>query len=274
MTGLRRCTIPEGPECRRITDNLAKFSTGKIITAITPLSGRYLKKPIEGLSTVNLPAKVEGWGVKGKFIFAALDGDQFIWNTLGMSGSWKTERSSHARVMIEFQDGDVLYFTDARNFGTFKLVQGKDETVKKLDTLGPDMLFEDVPDDVFAKRLMKMKNKTVCEAIMSQSVISGVGNYLKADSLWLAKISPHRKVSHLSSMELSTLNASIKKVIRASYQSGGATIKSYSDMNGTVGQYSERFLVYSRDTDMHGNKVLREETPDGRTTHWCPDIQT
>lgn len=266
--------MPEGPECRRISQNLADFSTGKTITAITALSGRYVKKPIEGLSNVKLPAKVEGWGVKGKFIFAQLEGDQYIWNTLGMSGSWRTERTSHSRVMIEFQNGDVMYFTDARNFGTLKLVHSKDETVKKLDTLGPDMLFEDVPDDVFAKQLMKMKNKTVCEAIMSQSVISGVGNYLKADSLWLAKISPHRKVMQLTSMEMSTLNSSIKKVIRASYQSGGATIKSYADMTGNVGQYSSRFLVYSRGTDMHGNKVVREETPDGRTTHWCPDIQT
>jgi len=108
--------MPEGPECRRISENLAHFSNGKVITAVSALSGRYVKSAIEGLASASFPTKIDGWGVKGKFIYAVLDNSFAIWNTLGMSGSWKTEYSKHARVKIDFADGDVLYFTDARNF--------------------------------------------------------------------------------------------------------------------------------------------------------------
>ena len=109
---------------------------------------------------------------------------------------------------------------------------------------------------------------------MDQSVVCGVGNYVKADSLWLAKINPHSKISELSDKNLIVLNESIQKVLRESYNTGGATIRTYQNVNGEIGQYSSRFLVYNRKIDSEGNEVIKEKTPDGRTTHWSPTYQT
>ena len=267
--------MPEGPECRKIAESLAKFTSGMSLVSVEILSGRYSKKLPTGFEHFkeNFPISVVGVGVHGKFIYWILKKDFSIWNTLGMSGSWSDEKQKHSRLKFNFSNGVNVYFNDQRNFGTLKFVWGKQPLIEKLSSLGPDMLAEDVVDKVFIERLRKKNSHNICKALMNQAVICGVGNYIKADSLWLAKISPHRTVEEISDDELKTLNSSIKRVIRESYTSGGATIRTYKNFSGDSGQYSSKFLVYNRKVDPEGNRVIKEPTLDGRQTHWAPDIQ-
>ena len=67
----------------------------------------------------SLPLKINKVNCKGKFIWFQLDDNWSIWNTLGMSGGWKTEPIKHSDVKISVDDLD-LWFTDQRHFGTFK----------------------------------------------------------------------------------------------------------------------------------------------------------
>ena len=99
---------------------------------------------------------------------------------------------------------------------------------------------------------------------MNQTVIAGIGNYIKSDSLYLARISPHRTVFDLSDGELAILNRSIKQVMKESYQQGGRYVSSGKT-------YS--FLVYNQTHDIDGNKVVKEETADKRATFWVPEVQ-
>ena len=142
--------MPEGPECRRIAEDLAKYLTHKKIEKIEVLSGRYEKKSITGYQDFvdSLPLKIAGVGVHGKFIYWILEKQFSIWNTLGMTGSWSFEKGKHSRLKIEV-DGVSVYFNDQRNFGTVKIVRGKEFLIDKLKSLGPDMLYEDVEDEVF-----------------------------------------------------------------------------------------------------------------------------
>jgi DNA-formamidopyrimidine glycosylase len=189
-----------------------------------------------------------------------------------MSGSWSGIEKKHSRIRLDLS-GENVFFNDMRNFGTLKIVKGKGFLIDKLNSLGPDMLNDDIEDDMFFKRIKMCKNRTIAQAVMDQKVISGVGNYLKAEALYISKISPHRSCASLEDQELSLLNESIKKTIRASYETGGATISTYSGFDGEIGEYSRRFLVYNQKTDPHGNTVIKEKTKDGRTTHWVPDVQ-
>jgi len=219
-----------------------------------------------------LPLKIAGAGCHGKFIFIILENEWTIWNTLGMSGTWSGSHNKHSRVRL-YLDRESIFFNDIRNFGTLKIVKGKDFLIDKLNSLGPDMLNDDVKNDDFLRRIRMCNKKTIAQAVMDQSVISGVGNYLKAESLYISKISPHRTCKSLSDQEIILLNENIKKTIRASYETGGATISTYSGFEGEIGEYSQRFLVYNQKTDPHGNTVIKEKTKDGRTTHWVPEVQ-
>ncbi len=261
--------MPEGPECRRIGEALAKRLSGRTITSINVLSGRYESKPPSGIDelSANLPISIVGAGVHGKFLYWILKDEYSVWNTLGMTGGWSESEEKHSRVKISLNDGAV-YFNDMRNFGTIKFVRGKFRLLEKLKSLGPDMLAEDVGDDVFIQRIRTQPHLQITVALMNQSIVAGVGNYIKSDSLWLARINPHKKVSELSDVELSNLNRSIKHVMRESFTTGGVTSGTYGN-----GEYTSRHLVYNQKQDPDGNPVVREMTEDKRTTHWCPNVQ-
>jgi formamidopyrimidine-DNA glycosylase len=267
--------MPEGAEVKIIGEGLAKSVTGKEISAIVPVSGRYKKRPIPGYSEhlFRDSQKVVGVGVKGKFIYWLLENNSFIFNTLGMSGHWSFEERKTTRVRFDFDDGSAAFFNDVRNFGTLKVVTGKSSLIQKLESIGPDMLSEDVSDELFSFCIKTQKSKTICEALMNQSVISGVGNYVKAESLYRAKISPNRACSSLTDEELSTLNFCVKSVLKAAYEINGATLRDYKNTSGARGEASSFFLVYGKKVDLEGNEVVREETKDGRTTHWVPSVQ-
>ncbi len=266
--------MPEGPECRRYAEDLAKRVSGKVLLGIELVSGRYLKKPPTGLEsfTSGLPVGIVGAGVHGKFIYWILKNDFFIWSTLGMTGQWSSESSKHTRVRFILDDGPV-YYNDQRNFGTLKFVRGKFQMMEKLKSFGPDMLAGDVSDDTFIQQLRMNPKWEITKALMEQSVIAGVGNYIKSDSLWLAGLSPKRSVEDISDLELSALNRSVKHVMKESYQAGGALIDTYKGFNGKNDDYGHKFLVYNQDTDPDGNEVIREMTADKRTTHWVPGVQ-
>ena len=266
--------MPEGPECRKYAMDLAERVSGKTLVSVEIISGRYTKKPPTGLDTFmrHLPMKVVGAGVHGKFIYWILGDELSVWSTLGMTGAWSSKESKHTRIKFVLDDGSV-YYNDQRNFGTLKFVRGKFQLIEKLKSMGPDMLANDIADDVFIAAARRKPNWQITKVLMDQSLVAGVGNYIKSDSLWLARINPHRKVEDISDIELVNLNRSIKQVMRESFQSGGATIKTYKSFDGLEGGYTRRFLVYNQEKDPDGNGVVKETTEDKRSTFWVPEVQ-
>lgn len=267
--------MPEGPEVKTITDELEKLLNNKILVSMEILGGRYKNKTPENfeLFQQSLPLKINKVNCKGKFIWFQLDDNWSIWNTLGMSGGWKTEPIKHSDVKISVDDLD-LWFTDQRHFGTFKFCNNPIELQKKLQSIGPDLLSDDTYTlDQFISKIKKYKQHALPKILMEQTIFSGIGNYLKAEVLYASKISPLRKIEDISDLELETLFQNIKKIIKSSYLAKGATIRNYSDLSNNSGGYSFEFKVYNRVTDDFGNHVVKTQTNDKRTTHWVTEIQ-
>lgn len=271
--------MPELPEVARTANSLHEAMAEKNIVNVRIHSGRYSRHGApEGFNTfiLNLPALVRAVTFRGKFICITASNPKtnwYIWNTLGMSGSWKKEKSKHGHVEFLMEDGSSLYFTDMRNFGTLKFVDSFETTQKKIGSIGPDHLNHEISDKIFSDRLLRRKNGTLAEVLMDQKIIGGIGNYIKAEVLYRARLSPHRLVSSLTESDFSNLNKATKEVVTSSYLSRGATIKTYSGMDGERGDFVFSFQVYGRKECELGFPVIRETTQDGRTTHWVPDLQ-
>lgn len=267
--------MPEGPEVRITTDYLSKFINMSLIS-VSILSGRYTKKDIVGLKESDFPATIKDVNCKGKFIYFTLtsnDMDYYLFSTLGMSGLWSDKKTKHSRFAFNLAEENKLYFNDIRNFGTLKFVHDKKVLDKKLKSLGPDILSDHVDLQDFLNRFDKKPNKTIAECLMNQSVLSGIGNYLKAEILYCSRISPHRLVKDINEFEWESLHFNSIQQTRRSYSLGGATIATYRQPNGDEGLYNRRFAVYNQKEDLKGNKVIKETTADKRTTHWVPNIQ-
>lgn len=269
--------MPEGPEVRRTTDGLSECFLNREIELFEFSSGRYNKKdPVGYLDFCeDLPRLVTGVGCKGKFIYFLFADGGSLWNTLGMSGYWSNQPGNYCRATLSASDHSTMFYNDMRNFGTFKFVNSQEELTKKLSSLGPDLLSEDVSLPDFRERLTKGKraDKTIAELLMNQSVVSGVGNYLKAEILYSCRMSPHRLCRDISDDEFESLLYASRSIMKLSYQTGGATIRNYRDTSGKNGMYNRRFAVYNQKLDPQGNEVVRETTLDKRTTHWVPSLQ-
>ena len=260
--------MPEGPEVKLFIEKINKNFKNKKIKNIEVLSGRYSKKPILGIEKIkNL--NFNSANCKGKFIWFDF-GDYFAFNTLGMTGSWNKNKTKHSRICIEFYEDEKLYFNDIRNFGTFQ-IKTILELQKKINSIGPDMLSN--PPKDFLKIIRKYNNKNICSVLMNQKIISGVGNYIKAESLWYSKVNPHAKVKDIPDKNIVILGKAIEFVINKSYKSQGASIKDYYTFDGESGEAVQGFAVYGRKKDPFGLSVIKEETPDKRTTHWVRERQ-
>lgn len=267
--------MPEGPEVKRNTDFLNKQLTGKMLESFSIMSGRYEKHgPFKGYDEMSKRMLiVSEVCCKGKFIYFKFQDGSSLWSTLGMSAAWQKKETKHSRFNIKTNYGNEVFFNDIRNFGTLKYVTTEKELKDKLSTLGPDVLSSYVDTDLYKERLDKKPKWSIAKALMNQSVISGIGNYLKAEILYAAKISPHRLCKDLTEKEIELIAEKSFEITNASYQSGGATIMTYRDENNEKGLYSRRFMVYNHKTDPKGNKVIKETTTDKRSTYWVPEIQ-
>jgi len=266
--------MPESAEAKRIAELLAEKVSSKKLTSMKILSGRYTKKAPDGFVEFKdiLPINIVGAGVHGKFLYIILDGGASIWSTLGMSGYWSETKTKHSRLSLHLEN-NILYFNDTRNFGTIKFVGDKNELIKKLQSLGPDMATSNITDNELKERLTLMhSNKTIAQAIMDQNVIAGVGNYIKSESLYRARISPHRLISDLKDEEFSALNTSIKYIIGKSYNLKSKMSMSDFD-NYNDPKYNIEMSVYSQKEDIYGHEVIKEKTKDGRNTYWVPQVQ-
>lgn len=274
--------MPEGPEVKTITNRLNQTLAGRTINRMVLHDAAYARSQMRDefdTFRMSLPLKIESVNCKGKFIYWKLENNWVIFHTLGMSGTWRFTKGNTSslrgiRVSLE-TDGQTAHYKDTRKFGTFKFFQADSEAKleKKLQTLGPDMLSENVSEELFIERFRKRNHYNICKALMDQKIVSGIGNYIKAEALYKAKINPHATVEDLTDTQLRLLCQKVKSVIYSSYQSRGASFRDYVIPDGSVGTYAFKFDVYARPKDPQGRTVIKEETPDGRTTHWVPDIQ-
>ena len=288
--------MPEGPEVKRISSGVAKRIVGKTIADVIGLDPRYdvrsgsAKQVRDDVSQFLVEVTTDGLTVDevncyGKFIYWKLTNNSTnevwtIFHTLGMAGTWRfTPNNNHLAMEWKFDDGSSIYYRDSRRFGTFKFFKGpsgRDLLEKKISVqLGPDLLGTSVTLEKFSEALRKGSRSswTLAKVLMNQKVVAGIGNYLKAEILFETKLSPYTTVNQLSPTDMENLYHACIKHIHNAYAAKGATIKNYTLPDGTPGSAQYKFKVYAQRNCPEGHTVLREETEDKRTTHWCSTCQ-
>jgi DNA-formamidopyrimidine glycosylase len=276
--------MPEGPELAVSRDRLRQVITGRNITSmkIGP-TGRFLKKEPIGIERITsrletTPAKFEEVHTKGKFKWCSFSfpNDIEMWYmfcTYGMTGQWELNKSKHTAFSIMMSGPLNLFFNDPRRFGTIKFVRGKKELLKKLDSIGPCILGEEITREIFEKNLMKKPTAHIAEAFMNQRSVSGIGNYLRAEILYSCGVSPWRQVSDITPTEWDSLYNETINLAQLSYRSQGASMYTFANVNGDKGGAQFHFKAYGRDSDPEGRKIIREEDKNCRVIHWCPEVQ-
>jgi formamidopyrimidine-DNA glycosylase len=276
--------MPEGPEVMVLTKTLNNLVKNKTLTKIKILSGgKYEdKSPKNYIAfTKELPLKILSVKNKGKLMYWEFSNGMFMVNHLNMTGIWTIgEKLKHSALEFKInnkinkdnkdnKDNElILYYIDIRRFGRIEFTYDK----KFLNDLGPDVFYLDLKEFI---KIAKTKPRTnITKFLMDQKNISGIGNYLKSEILYEAKISPHKNVEDLSEIELKNIYDAIKKIIKISLDWKGMSMKDFKDIDGTKGEFQNFLKVYNLKKDINGNIIKKEKTKDGRSTYWVPILQT
>jgi formamidopyrimidine-DNA glycosylase len=251
-----------------------------------------------------LPLELKKVDSRGKFMYLVFDGDYSIGASLGLYGGWLYKESrgdvvhglgirgtdddrskkylkralKHRNVRLRFDRGD-LYLYDQLSFGTLSIYRSRDELLKRLERIGPDVMNPTTTFPIFSERLRMKTNleKAIGNVIMNQRVVSGIGNYLRADILWLARVSPFRAVDSLTSRELRRLWHSCQVLTWGVYSRKRAIRwRIIRDQDRTPADYGRHFFVYRCREDPDGKVVVKEPLYEGsqkRYIYWVPERQ-
>lgn len=286
--------MPEGVEVLLSAELIRPLAIGKEIASLrTTPNSRYGETDLIPPLYQGHPLRVQRIDTRGKFLYWTLrkihwtdqdpsDGACWLLATFGMSGQFSPQAGKHPCMEMKFRDGSAIYFNDPRHFGTIKFVSDRQVLTDKLASLGWDPLqdqlsdYREPPSYTYFDHIQQslQTTKPIGQLLMDQSIFAGSGNYVRAESLYAAKLSPWRQGKSLSFEEILSLCESIKTVMQDSYNHQGATILTYRDAYGAEGKYSGLFKCYGQKKDPEGHPIIKEPTPDGRTMHWCPMVQS
>lgn len=271
--------MPESPEVQLMIDNINSHLRGKktILKDIVVLSGRYKThgqpKDMKRLRSM-LPLNMAKLQKKGKFIYFKLAGDKYVMFTMGMTGHlmWEGDtsdffemRDKYRRIRFDTNVGS-FYFLDMRNFGTISFCFDTVCLNKKLDSIGPDVLsseFSKLTTKRFRDNVLEKskKNDKIGEVIVNQNVYSGVGNYLRSEILYSARIYPFKTIEKMTLDNYRQLLGAMKKIPKRFY-----TMQKRSEL------HDYHFEVYKQRADSKGNEVVAKKLG-VRNVYFVPKLQ-
>lgn len=297
--------MPEIAEVRLIADNISHFLNNNRIKWIElrdpSISENWAKRGAKGLDEIQkeFPLLVLDVKTKGKFCWIELEKDWKIMIQFGMSGNIRKEPTSeylqifnqyqrkevtpeeylkHCLLKITYNEDDIIYYHDIRRFGTWVFTKDTNIFNKKLNKLGHDPLQEiALENDDLINRFRKFNHKHICQVLLNQEgPLAGVGNYIRVETMYTAKIDPFALIKNIPDNDLINLYHQIRNISESAYKSGGASLYTYTGMNGDQSAFKDTLKIYKRTLDPFGNPVIHvsdKKVPGRRSLFWVPNVQ-
>jgi formamidopyrimidine-DNA glycosylase len=269
--------MPEGPEAAYVAAAVHKKFGGRELQAVKFLRGRYVNHgPPAHFNEFHkaLPLKLVSVDKKGKVIFFHFADGWTIVSRLGMTGWWYADTAGavpswRAEVRsVEFDFGDrVLVYSDPRSYGTLSFTKTPQ---KDIDELAPDIMDKGTTWRLFSTRatatVKNRPNMPIEELLVDQKrLVSGIGNYLKSEIMYAAKIAPMRPIGKITEAEWKLVFKHAKRICTAMTRA----LASKSEA-----AYETKMAVYGKKEDTYGNNVETYSNKAKRTVHWVPAVQS
>lgn len=263
--------MPEGDTIFRAARTLNRALAGRVVTKF--------ETQLPSLARVDYDSPVSGRTIEsveasGKWMTMHFSGDLFLLTHMLMSGSWHVYRPGE-RWQAPARDMRIVIHTDEYVAVAFRVPVAEfhtADTLRRHPSLrrqGPDVLSGEFDEETALARLRARPQLEVGVAMLSQSIVAGIGNVFKSEVCFASGVSPFRKVESLSDEEARSLLRNAQKFMA----------NSLTGVRRTTGRLdpAERFWVYKRT----GEPCRKCRTPilsgkqglDARVTFWCPQCQ-
>lgn len=271
--------MPEGDTIFRSARTLNRALAGKTVTAFesvypalvrvdhdTPLTGR----------------TVEGASARGKHLLITFTGDLVLHTHMRMNGSWHVykpgerwrARRSDMRIRIATASIEAIAF----NVPVAEFLTADELRRHELiQSLGPDLTDTSFDREEVRRRLATIPHAELHDALLNQRVLAGIGNVLKSETLFVARLNPFVRVGQLTEDDFARLMSAAQRLMTMNI-TASASIPRVSG-RATTGSLNPaaNLFVYGRSGKACrrcGTAVSVKKTgTDARLTYWCPQCQ-
>jgi len=252
--------VAEGPVVHHYAKQLKKALQGKDVDV--EFGVKKLKEHEASMKNIRVE-KVEAHGKQFRIHFSD---HRVLLVHLMMWGSWRIypkgkawdRDRTRARVMIHTESHDAVVFSApvVRLLTPAELWEEP-----RWGNLGPDPLRADFSAREFFRRLDRQASREIGEALLDQQIIAGVGNILRIEILFGARIHPQRSIASLGQKEKAEMLRWILKL--------------FGDWMKQMGRQKTWVRIYRRSgkpCPLCGTPIgfFRQA---GRITYACPNCQ-
>ena len=291
--------MPELPEVETVRRGLEPAMVGARIAKVElrradirfPFPPSFAKR-LTGQRIVDLKRRA-------KYLLFQLDGGETLIAHLGMSGSFRLEKTAastpgkfhherskdpkHDHVVLVLDNGWVVTYNDPRRFGFMDLAATETlERHPRMRGLGAEPLAPEF-DAARLAGLFAGSRAPLKSALLDQKRIAGLGNIYVCEALFRAGLKPSRPASILADARgaptkaAAAVSEAIRAVLEEAVAAGGSTLRDHRQANGELGYFQHVFKVYDRE----GLPCMREGcrgtiariTQSGRSTFYCSKCQ-
>jgi endonuclease VIII len=279
---LEKCAVPEGDTIFRAARALNRALAGSAVTrfetVLPQLSRIDDDSPLRGRTIDSVEAA-------GKWLQMRFSGGLVLLTHMLMNGSWHIYRPGE-RWRRPAGDMRVLVATENMMAVGFRIPVAEFHTEDSLRRrrgfrdLGPLVLAPEFDQAAAAANLRARPELQVGVALLTQSVLAGLGNVFKSEVCFAARVNPFRRVETLSILEIAELmNFSRKFMSDNVWETSNGHPVTYKGFRRTTRRADslERLWVYRRCGEpcrvCNTAIVSQKQGMDARVTFWCPRCQ-
>ncbi|MDQ3400472.1 MAG: Fpg/Nei family DNA glycosylase [Chloroflexota bacterium] len=266
--------MPEGDTIWRAARALGTALAGQVVTGFrttSPDISPAAERAVRGRTVTNVEAR-------GKHLLMtfARGHDELVLHThMRMNGSWHIYRpgeswrrpAASARVVVETD----VFVAPCFDAPVIEILRGADlDRHPALKALGPDAMADAFDTAAALARVRAEPRREIAVALLDQRCIAGLGNVLKSEALFLARVSPFAQVGHLDDAPLRGLLEQGHRLLVLNRSGPRRRTRFVLDARQNLWVYGRR-----------GDPCLVCGTPiesalqgeDARRTYWCPRCQ-
>ena len=267
--------MPEGPEIYRAARQVHAAVAGQAIEL-------GLLHPTLGSRSRELKhATITRVHARSKAMLTEFSNGAVLYSHNQLYGEWRVHPAGQPllnrlqRMVITTEKHCVVLYS-ATDFAWLRA--GQEHQHPYIGRLGPEGLAGSTTPALLANRLAGFGRRNLATALLDQSVIAGLGNYLRADILFAARLSPRLQVGDMSTAQLNTLAKIIHQLTWRSVRHDGVLVPTskYKELRGQGHGYeAARFHVFDREglPCRVCSKTIARLDMGGRGVFFCPQCQ-
>ncbi|MDL9939014.1 bifunctional DNA-formamidopyrimidine glycosylase/DNA-(apurinic or apyrimidinic site) lyase [Gordonia sp. ABSL1-1] len=274
--------MPELPEVEVVRRGLERHVVGSVINAVQVLHERPVRAHAGGVTGFVDELRGRRFTAarrRGKYLWLALDDADAMIAHLGMSGQMLVQPvgqadERHLRVRFGL-GGQELRFVDQRMFGGLSLSDGGALLPPEIAHIAPDPL-ETAFDPVAVAARIRRSTSAIKRLLLTQTVVSGVGNIYADESLWRAGLHGERPGRQLTRATVLQLLEHVKDVMAEALEQGGTSFDAlYVNVNGESGYFDRSLNAYGQEGRpcAHCGTLIRRSAFMNRSSYFCPVCQ-